>query len=515
MAGETLVAGRYRPVERVGAGSMGEVWRARDERLGRDVALKLLDLSAAPDPTIAERFRREAIATAQLNHPNIVSVFDAGTDGTRAYLVMTLLPGRTIAELVRTEGPMPLDRALTLVTQVTSALREAHRHGLVHRDVKPANVIVNGNQATVVDFGIAQLSGLGAALTATHAVIGSAAYMSPEHATGLRAGPASDLYGVGCLLMTMLTGQPPFTGESAVAVAAQQVSADPPALSQRIRTPRALDQLVASLLSKDPAGRPDAESALEQLRNVQAHPMADLIGPAPRNAPLATVVLPVATAVLPASVPGPTKTTLMPVAPVAAIAQPWSPPGPPFTPVAPMRPTGPSTPPATRAPFAIPQPTRKRRSLQPLLWLVLLILLGGAAYLLGTQAGAVTALLQTPLPTSSSRVAPTSASPTASAKPGKPTTTSAAPTASGTALALQLTVQGVSQVLAGLPAGNSKDQLVADWSTAGAAVLRGDHPNDQLDRFAAKVQKEVRNGGVSIPQGVAILGALETVRAAL
>jgi serine/threonine protein kinase len=502
-------------VERVGAGSMGEVWRAHDERLGRDVALKLLDLSAAPDPTIAERFRREAIATAQLNHPNIVSVFDAGTDGTRAYLVMTLLPGRTIAELVRTEGPMPLDRALSLVAQVTSALSEAHRHGLVHRDVKPANVIVNGNQATVVDFGIAQLSGLGAALTATHAVIGSAAYMSPEHATGLRAGPASDLYGVGCLLMTMLTGQPPFTGESAVAVAAQQVSADPPALSQRIRTPRALDQLVASLLSKDPAARPDAESALEQLRNVQAYPTTDLIGPAPRNAPLATVVLPAATAVLPSSVPGPTKTTLMPVAPVAAIAQPWSPPGPPFTPVAPMRPTGTPTPPATRAPFAIPQPTRKRRSLQPLLWLVLLILLGGAAYLLGTQAGAVTAFLQTPLPTSSSRVAPTSASPTASAKPGKPTTTSAAPTASGTALALQLTVQGVSQELAGLPAGGSKDRLVADWSTAGAAILRGDHPNDQLDRFAAKVQKEVRSGGVSIPQGVAILGALETVRAAL
>jgi eukaryotic-like serine/threonine-protein kinase len=505
-------------VERVGAGSMGEVWRARDERLGRDVALKLLDLSAAPDPTIAERFRREAIATAQLNHPNIVSVFDAGTDGTRAYLVMTLLPGRTIAELVRTEGPMPLDRALSLVAQVTSALREAHRHGLVHRDVKPANVIVNGNQATVVDFGIAQLSGLGAALTATHAVIGSAAYMSPEHATGLRAGPASDLYGVGCLLMTMLTGQPPFTGENAVAVAAQQVSADPPALSQRIRTPRALDQLVSSLLAKDPAARPDAESALEQLSNVQAHPTSDLIGPTPRIAPLATMVLPAATAVLPSTVPRPTKTTLMPVAPVApapAIAQPWSPPGPPFTPVAPMRPTGPPTPPATRAPFAIPQPTRKRRSLQPLLWLVLLILLGGAAYLLGTQAGALTALLQTPLPTSSSRVAPTSASPTASAKPGKPTTTSAAPTASGTAMALQLTVQGVSQVLAGLPAGDSKDRLVADWSTAGAAVLRGDHPNDQLDRFAAKVQKEVRNGGVSIPQGVAILGALETVRAAL
>jgi len=516
---DTLVAGRYRPVERVGAGSMGEVWRAHDERLGRDVALKLLDLSAAPDPTIAERFRREAIATAQLNHPNIVSVFDAGTDGTRAYLVMTLLPGRTIAELVRTEGPMPLDRALSLVIQVASALREAHRHGLVHRDVKPANVIVNGNQATVVDFGIAQLSGLGAALTATHAVIGSAAYMSPEHATGLRAGPASDLYGVGCLLMTMLTGHPPFTGESAVAVAAQQVSAAPPALSERIRTPRALDQLVASLLSKDPAARPDAESALEQLRIVQTRPTTDLIGPA-SLAPLATVVLPAATAVLPTTVSGPAKTTVMPVAPVVPAAQPWGPPAPSFAPVAPTRPTGPPTPPATRTPVAIQPAPRRRRSLRPLVWLVLIILLGGAAYLLGTQAGAIAALVQTALPTSSSRVAPTSASPTESAKPGKPTTTaprttSTAPTASGTALALQLTVQGVSQVLAGLPAGDSKDRLVADWSTAGAAVLRGDHPNDQLDHFAAKVQKEVRNGGVSIPQGVAILGALETVRATL
>ena len=518
-------------MERVGAGSMGEVWRAHDERLGRDVALKLLDLSAAPDPTVAERFRREAIATAQLNHPNVVSVFDAGTDGTRAYLVMKLLPGRTIAELVRTGGPMPLERALGLVIQVTSALREAHRHGLVHRDIKPANVIVYRDHATVVDFGIAQLSGLDASLTATHAVIGSAAYMSPEHATGLRAGPASDLYGVGCLLMTMLTGQPPFTGENAVAVASQQVSAEPPALSERIRTPRALDQLVASLLSKDPAARPDAEAALEQLRDVQTHATMDLIGPAPRPLPPATVVLPSATAVMPTA-PGPSKTTLMPVAPVvpvAAVAQPWSPAGPPFPPPTgppangpqafSTRPTGPPPGPTTpRTPAPVQPPPRRRGSLRPLVWLVLILLLGGAAFFLGTQAGAMTAFVQTPLPMSSTRVAPTSADPTRStAKPPTtaPHTTTAAPTASGTALALQLTVQGVSQVLAGLPAGSSKDRLVADWSTAGAAILRGDRPNDQLDSFAATVQHEVRSGKVSIPQGVAILGALEAVRAAL
>lgn len=515
-------------MERVGAGSMGEVWRAHDERLGRDVALKLLDLSAAPDPTVAERFRREAIATAQLNHPNVVSVFDAGTDGNRAYLVMTLLPGRTIADLVRTGGPMPLDRALGLVIQVTSALREAHRHGLVHRDIKPANVIVFGDQATVVDFGIAQLSGLDATLTATHAVIGSAAYMSPEHATGLRAGPASDLYGVGCLLMTMLTGQPPFTGDSAVAVASQQVSARPPALSERIRTPRALDQLVASLLAKDPADRPDAESALEKLRDVQTYPTKDLVGPGPRPVAAATMVLPAATAVL--ATVGPTKTTLMPVAPATVpamyagppLAQPWPPAGPSFPP-----PTGPPAsvpqayqarppgpPPASvapRSPNPVQPAPRRRRSLRPLVWLVLVVLLGGAAFVLGTQAGAITALVQTPLPKTSPRApAPTTAAPTRTT--ARPTPSA---TASNTGLVLQLAVQGVSQVLAGLSSGDSKDRLVADWSTTGAAVLRGDHPNDQLDRFATKVQHEVRSGGLSLAQGVAILGSVEAVRAAL
>ena len=545
VAGETLVAGRYRPVERVGAGSMGEVWRAHDERLGRDVALKLLDLSAAPDPTVAERFRREAIATAQLNHPNVVSVFDAGTDGNRAYLVMTLLPGRTIADKVRTEGPMPLDRALGLVIQVTSALREAHRHGLVHRDIKPANVIVFRDHATVVDFGIAQLSGLDATLTATHAVIGSAAYMSPEHATGLRAGPASDLYGVGCLLMTMLTGQPPFTGESAVAVASQQVSAQPPALSERIRTPRALDQLVAALLSKDPAARPDAESTLEQLRVVQASPSTDLVGPGPRLALPATAVLPAVTAVLPMTpgseptLAGPARTTPMPVVPFAPTtvftppvsltgsaipaAQPWSqsapsfppPTGAPAGPQSYPRPTGPTLPPTPRTPFPVQAAPRRRRSLRPLVWLLLIVLLGAAAFLLGTQAGAITALVQTPLPATSGSAAPSTAPPTGPTT--RPTTTSAVPTvsASGTSLALQITVQGVSQVLAGLPSGDAKDRLVADWSTAGAAVLRGDHANQVLDSFASKVQKDVRSGGLTLTQGIAVLGALEAVRAAL
>jgi hypothetical protein len=146
---------------------------------------------------------------------------------------------------------------------------------------------------------------------------------------------------------------------------------------------------------------------------------------------------------------------------------------------------------------------------------VLIALLGGAAFALGTQAGAITALVQTPLPTSSTRAPAPTTAPKPTPTTAKPTPTTAKPTASDTSLALQLTVQGVSQVLAGLPSGDSKDRLVADWSTVGAAVLRGDRPNDQLDGFVAKVQHEVRKGGLSIAQGVAILGAVETVRAAL
>jgi hypothetical protein len=219
----------------------------------------------------------------------------------------------------------------------------------------------------------------------------------------------------------------------------------------------------------------------------------------------------------------------MPVAPAAAypapIAQPWSPAGPPIPSPTGVpsggpqafstRPTGPPPAPVTpRAPVAVKPVPPRRGNVRPLIWLLLFVLLGAAAFALGTQAGAITAFVQTPLPTSSTRAAPTTARTTA-----MPTTTphptSSAPAASGTTLALQVTVQGVSQVLAGLPSGKSKDRLVAEWSTVGAAVLRGDHPNDQLDGFASKVQKEVRSGGISIPEGVAILGAVETVRAAL
>jgi serine/threonine-protein kinase len=376
--------------------------------------------------------------------------------------------------------------------------------------VKPANVMVNGSHATVVDFGIAQLTGLGASLTATHAVIGSAAYMSPEHATGKKVGPAADLYGVGCLLMTMLTGQPPFAGQHAVAVAAQQVSADPPALSERIATPRALDRLVSALLSKDPEARPDAESTLVQLRDVHAHPTVDLVGPTPPPEPLATIALPAATAVRPyapartmllpqSGPPAPFATTVQPVVPQFAGAQY----PPPFPQQAPRQ----QYPPSQGGPSA---PRSRRGWVRAVVWVVVVVALGAAAFALGTQAGGLASLTQTPLPVTSRATATTAKPTTPTVKPTTPT-----PTALKTPITLQLAVQGVSQVLAALPSGDSKDHLVADWSSVGADVLSGDHPNDQLDKFSSRVQKEVRSGGLSIPQGVAVLASIEAVRAAL
>ncbi len=179
-------------------------------------------------------------------------------------------------------------------------------------------------------------------------------------------------------------------------------------------------------------------------------------------------------------------------------------------------PQGRPTPPVPVAPGPAPVRRSHKGLVRAIVWLVVLAAMGVAAFALGTQAGALTSLVQTPQPVPSTRAtsAPTTTKPT-TAKPTTAKPTTAAPTASGTPIALQLAVQGVSQVLAALPAGNSKDKLVADWSTTGAAVLRNDHPNDQLDTFSSRVQKEVRNGGLSIPQGIAVLGSIEAVRAAL
>ena len=264
---EKLVAGRYRLRTRIGAGSMGHVWRATDERLGRDVAIKLVDLSLATDAATAERFRREAVATAQLNHRGIVTVFDTGVDGHTAFLVMQLLPGRSLAQVLREDGPLSVTDGVRIAADVAAALDAAHAIGVVHRDIKPANIMIDGAQVTLLDFGIAQLAGDAAHLTATNATIGTAAYMSPEQATGRRAGPASDVYSLGCVLIATLTGLPPFPGDNAIQVASRQIGEPAPRLSsRRPDVPAWLDALVAQMLVKDPDARPSVAEVRGMLR---------------------------------------------------------------------------------------------------------------------------------------------------------------------------------------------------------------------------------------------------------
>lgn len=270
----TLQDGRYRLVERVGAGSVGQVWRAYDATLQREVAVKTVNLAMSADPATGARFRREAVATAGLDHPNVVQIYDSGVDGHTAFIVMEFLHGPNLQTVVNQEGPIPYAVAVPLLAQVSAGLGAAHAIGVTHRDVKPANVMLSSpsleSTPKIVDFGIARLNDQqGTSLTSTMTAIGSAAYMSPEQASGNRVSQASDMYSFGCLITTVLTGRPPFPGESPVAVARAQVYDTPTPLRQlRADTPESLETLVTALLSKDPAGRPNARQTEQALRAI-------------------------------------------------------------------------------------------------------------------------------------------------------------------------------------------------------------------------------------------------------
>jgi serine/threonine-protein kinase len=241
---------------------MSEVHRGRDVRLGREVAVKVLRADLARDPQFQERFRREAQNAAALNHPAIVAVYDTGetrTDyGPLPYIVMEYVDGRTLRDIVKTEGPLPGQRAMEIMADVCAALDFSHRHGIVHRDVKPANVMITKNGAVkVMDFGIARAVADGqAAVTQTAAVIGTAQYLSPEQARGEAVDARSDVYASGCVLFELLTGEPPFTGDSPVAVAYQHVREDPkPPSALNPRVSPALDAVVLKAMSKGAANR--------------------------------------------------------------------------------------------------------------------------------------------------------------------------------------------------------------------------------------------------------------------
>src|SRR4051812_21455829 len=250
------IAERYSLRERIAVGGMGEVHLATDDRLGRLVAVKVLAAVYADSPDFVERFRREALTAAALSHPNIAQVYDYGVDGPSHFIVMEYAEGQDLANVIRERGRLTPADAVRVAEQVCAALAAAHRAGVVHRDIKPGNVIVRGDGTVkVTDFGIARARGQ-ASLTDTGMVMGTAAYIAPEQARGEATTPSSDLYSVGILLFQMLTGSVPFDGDTPVAIAMRHLDEPVPLPSSRVADlPANLDEVVVRATAKSPADR--------------------------------------------------------------------------------------------------------------------------------------------------------------------------------------------------------------------------------------------------------------------
>lgn len=357
---DELLGGRYRLTARIAAGGMGEVWHARDEVLGRDVAVKILRREYADDATFRARFRAEARHTAALSHAGIAAVYDfgegdpdggTGADGTDGaggspYLVMEHVPGEPLSAVISRDGPLAPDRTMEIVGQAAHALQAAHDAGVIHRDVKPGNILVTpAGNVKITDFGIARAIN-SVPLTQTGAIMGTAYYISPEQASGHSVTPASDLYSLGVVAYECLTGRRPFAGDTPVSVALAQVRDTPPELPTSL--PTEVRALVMRLLAKDPSERPASagelgDDALALAARLRAEGAAD---------PGRTVETPAPTRVLPATDLGPD------TGPGAAPAE--------------SRPAGTDTDPG----FRLPPPSRLPR------WLPYALALAGIAVLL-------------------------------------------------------------------------------------------------------------------------------------
>jgi serine/threonine protein kinase len=306
VAGLTF-GGRYELSSRVAVGGMGEVWEATDLVIGRPVAIKILKDEYLGDPGFLERFRAEARHAALVNHEGIANVYDYGEEDGSAFLVMELVPGEPLSSILEREHTLPPDRVLDVVSQTAMALQAAHAAGLVHRDIKPGNLLVTPDgRVKITDFGIARITDQ-VPLTATGQVMGTVQYLSPEQASGQPASPATDIYSLGIVAYEALAGHRPFTGESQVAIAMAQINDTPPDLPASI--PEPVRRLVMACIAKAPSDRPTTAALLA--RAAQALRRGDVLA--------AASAVP---AVLPAGVAAPTMalatesaTTVMPAQP--------------------------------------------------------------------------------------------------------------------------------------------------------------------------------------------------------
>jgi beta-lactam-binding protein with PASTA domain/predicted Ser/Thr protein kinase len=291
----TLFDGRYRIVRKLGTGGMANVYLAEDEVLGRRVAIKILDDRHAGDDQFVERFRREAKNAASLSHPNIVSIYDRGEAEGTYYIAMEYLDGRSLKELIVARGPAPVNVAIDYARQILAAIRFAHRHGIVHRDIKPHNVLVDAEgRLKVTDFGIARAGA--SQMTEAGSIIGTAQYLSPEQAKGAPVDQTSDLYSVGVVLYELLTGVVPFSGDTPVEIAMKHLSSTPePPSVKRAEIPRDLDMVVLRALAKDPADR--YQTAEEMDADLQRVARGAAVSPATEEAATAIISRPPAAAV--------------------------------------------------------------------------------------------------------------------------------------------------------------------------------------------------------------------------
>jgi eukaryotic-like serine/threonine-protein kinase len=326
----TVVDGRYRILNKIGSGGMADVYCAEDTHLGRRIALKLLHRRFAQDGEFVERFRREASSAAGLQHPNVVGVYDRGEFDDTYYIAMEFCDGRSLKDVIRSEAPLDVRRAIAITRQMLLAARFAHRRNVIHRDLKPHNVILDGEDGVkVTDFGIARAGA--SDITQAGAIMGTAQYLSPEQAQGKPVTEASDVYSIGVVLFELLTGKAPFEGESAVAIALMHVNQPAPSPQELVPTiPSDLNAVVLKALAKDSAERyPDAESFLRDLDAVEARmdrgpadtestavfaPVPIATGPPVSSPPPASPV-PTAIAPMPAAADGPVEGTVIDVPP--------------------------------------------------------------------------------------------------------------------------------------------------------------------------------------------------------